>query len=132
MQLREKLPDQYDTIRLFAEALPGKEASPTFPFSGFAVNINVVTRAHRDVKDETLCVVLVVGSFDGGELVLWEPGLVLELQNGHAVAFPSMEITHFNLHFKGKRASLVLHTDASGTNYHKTRNGWSSNSYVQI
>ena len=80
MQLREKLPDQYDTIRLFAEVLPGKEASPAFPFSGFTVNINVVTRAHRDVKDETLCVVLVVGSFDGGELVLWEQGLVLELQ----------------------------------------------------
>ena len=77
MQLREKLPDQYDTIRLFAEVLPGKEASPAFPFSGFTVNINVVTRAHRDVKDETLCIVLVVGSFDGGELVLWELGLVL-------------------------------------------------------
>ena len=132
MQLREKLPDQYNTIRLFAEVLPGKEASPAFPFSGFAVNINVVTRAHRDVKDETLCVVLVVGSFDGGELVLWELGLVLELQNGHAVAFPSMEITHFNLHFKGKRASLVLHTNTSGTNYHKVRNDWYSNSYMQI
>src|ERR1700690_4218627 len=52
------------------DVLPGKEASPTHPFSGFVLNLNIVTRAHRDVKDQSCCLILVMGEHVGGELCL--------------------------------------------------------------
>ncbi|EPS93764.1 hypothetical protein FOMPIDRAFT_1020398, partial [Fomitopsis schrenkii] len=39
----------------------------------------VMPPSHRDSKDEAVCLVLVIGDFDSGELVLYEPGLVLPL-----------------------------------------------------
>ena len=60
------------------------DIAPSSPFTGYVLNINVATRAHRDPKDLKGCVVLVVGDFEGSELVLYEPGLVMELHNGDA------------------------------------------------
>ena len=42
-----------------------------------------------------------------------EPGLVLELRNGDAIIFSLGGISPFNLKYKGKRASIVMHTDCS-------------------
>ena len=61
-------------------------------------------------------------------MCLYEPGLVIPLHNGHFIAFPSSRITHFNLHFSGKRASIVLHTDREIDKWTKGgRNGWKDN-----
>lgn len=91
------------------------------------INLNVATAAHRDNKDESVCLVLAIGDFVGGELVLYEPGLVIPLRHGDFVLFPSCELTHFNLHYKGRRASIVLHTDRAMVRWQTIRNGWSKN-----
>lgn len=106
--------------------MPGNEQPVGAPFLGLVVNVNVVTAAHRDSKDEGVCLVLVVGDFEGGELVLYEPGLVLPLRNGDFTIFPSCELTHFNLHYKGKRASIVLQTDREIRRWMADYNGWAS------
>ena len=62
--------------------LPGKPDLPVAPFLSLVINVNVTTLAHRDAKDKLLCLVLAVGNFTSGELVLYEQGLVLELRNG--------------------------------------------------
>jgi hypothetical protein len=36
-------------------------------------------------------------------------------------------MTHFNLHFEGVRASLVLHSDKYGDQWVRDRNGWLPN-----
>jgi len=71
----------------------------------------MATWGHQDSKDLILCKVIPVGTFTGGELVVWEPGLVVELPSGSDIVFSSWKITHFNLDYVGEQASLVLHTD---------------------
>lgn len=56
-----------------------------------------------------------------------EPGLVLDLKNGDVVIFTSKDISHFNLHFTGKRASLVFHSDKCFKAWVKNANGWLHN-----
>ena len=111
-------------MSVFADVLPGKAASPVHPFGGFVINLNVVTRCHRDVNDQSVCLIVVIGSHTGGELCLLEPGLVLRLRNGDIVIFPSGHITHFNLHYHGIRASMVLHSDRAGKFWANDRAGW--------
>ena len=65
-----------------------------------------------------------ISACQGGALVLHELGLVLECQSGDMVVFSSSEISHFNLHFKGLRASLVYHSDRTFKSYVDDRNGW--------
>ena len=103
--------------------------SPTYPFGGFVLNINVATQAHRDPKDLGLCLVLTIGQYSGGELCLYEPGLVMRLRDGDMVLFCSGGITHFNLHYEGTRASLVLHSDYAGKGWAENRNHWIDNEF---
>jgi hypothetical protein len=120
----------YEALEMTARSIQFEEAAPSYPFTGFVINLNVMTKAHRDHKDLKGCIVLVVGDFEGGELVLHEPGLVLELRSGDVVIFPSSKITHFNLHFRGRRASVVLHSDVEGNGYQKDFNGWDGNVHL--
>ena len=61
--------------------------------------------------DFSFCVVIPFGKWEGGQLCLYELGLVLDLQAGDFVLFRSDIITHFNLEHTGKRCSIVLSTD---------------------
>ena len=88
------------------------------------INFCVSTDAHRDGSDVKLCVVIPFGRWKGGEIVLYELGLVLKLHSGHVLVFPSRIITHFNLHFTGLRGSLVLHSDDKGQSWVDNFNGW--------
>ena len=121
------MPDVYDRLEGYAVLLPCNNQAISAPFLGLVINLNVVTAAHRDSKDESICLVLAIGDFEGGELVLYEPGLVIPLRNGDFIVFCSCDITHFNLHYKGRRASVVLHTDREMVKWQKGRNGWSTN-----
>ncbi|KAH9913744.1 uncharacterized protein B0H18DRAFT_830823, partial [Fomitopsis serialis] len=76
-QLKDSLCLEYDDLRMDAEVLPGNASSLVHPFLSLVVNLNVATLAHRDKQDKSLCVVLAVGEFEGGELCLYEPGLAL-------------------------------------------------------
>ncbi|RDX40619.1 hypothetical protein OH76DRAFT_1365962 [Lentinus brumalis] len=127
-KLRSFFPGLFQKISILASTLPGNQDVPAYPFSGFVLNINVATRVHRDGKDLLACLVLPIGNFTGGDLVLYEPGLVLPLRLGDLVFFRSPEISHFNLHFCGVRASLVCHTDREGVVWSQTGNGWNGSS----
>jgi hypothetical protein len=133
-QLEQTLPEEYEIIKLFADVLPADASSPAFPFSGFVINLNVSTRIHRDDKDLSFCVVLVISSEDceGGEICFLEVGIRLGLRNGDLVVFPSTVLSHFNLHFKGIRASVVMHTDGAGLGWVKERNGWSDSEFMNV
>ncbi|KAG1768750.1 hypothetical protein EV702DRAFT_979241, partial [Suillus placidus] len=97
--------------QVVTQDLPGGHVSPVFPFLSLVVNLNVSTMGHRDRFDKDLCLVLPIGEFLGGALAMFEQRLVVELRNSDFMLFQSTSTTHFNLHYEGKRASLVCHTD---------------------
>lgn len=121
------LPEAHKKLSSFANCLPGNERLIAYPFSGFVLNINALTRIHRDWNDKDICIVIPISDCDGGDLALMELGLVLELNNGDMVIFRSGELSHFNLHYRGKRASMVLHSDRSGDCWVDKRNNWADN-----
>lgn len=118
------MPDEYEELQLSCSFLPFCERSPAAPFSGFVLNFNAATSAHRDVGDKSLCAVFTFQQCIGGELCLYEPGIVLESRSGDLVVFRSHKVTHFNLHFEGIRASLVLHSDKTVDKWAENYNGW--------
>ena len=48
-----------------------------------------------------------------------------------AVIFKSSEISHFNLHYKGRRSSLVFHSDKMAAGWVENRNGWDHNIFMK-
>ena len=124
------LPEEYTRLEATASILPDNNASAVRPFLGLVINLNVITTAHRDSKDDAVCLVLALGDFKGGELCLYEPGLIVPLQHGDFIIFPSCRFTHFNLHYSGRRASVVLHTDREMSKWQDNdRNGWKDKEY---
>jgi hypothetical protein len=123
-KLQFQVPDLYDELSMYCKILPLNAHSPSFPFSGVVINFCVSTSAHRDQSDQRICLVIPFGEWEGGEICLHELGLVIKLHPGDILVFPSCEITHFNLHFTGKRGSLVLHSDRQGARWVKDYNGW--------
>ena len=110
-QVEVYLPDDFEILARVADSLPGGVISEVMPFVSLVLNINVRTEAHRDKWDKNLCLVLCIGDFSGGALVLKEQGLVLELQSGDFAIFRSSESTHFNLNYIRRRATFVMQTD---------------------
>lgn len=90
------------------------------------VNIQPVTRGHRDGSDmvDSICLVMALGNFTGGELCLYESGIVIELTHGSFVAIRSKRDVHFNLDFVGQRMSFVFTSDRGLQRWEKGRNGW--------
>jgi predicted 2-oxoglutarate/Fe(II)-dependent dioxygenase YbiX len=88
------------------------------------VNIQPVTRAHRDSSDEidSICLIMALGDFQGGDLCLYEAGLRIELPHGSFIAIRSKRDTHFNMHFKGQRFSLVFTSDGALRRWERNRN----------
>ena len=128
-QMAKVLPEHTKILQQWVNIPPSNEFSPVFPFSGLVINVNMAMRTHRDWEDLSLCLVFEISDCKGGELCMMEPKLVLHLRNGNAVAFSSHKITYFNLNFKGKRASLVFHSDKAGLAWCKDGNGWKGNKY---
>lgn len=72
-----------------------------------------------------------IGNFQGGVLASKENGLVLELKSGDFTMLHSADVTHFNLHYVGQRASIVLHSDAAMAEWVNNHNGWADNTYMK-
>ncbi|KAI4518102.1 hypothetical protein K525DRAFT_209369 [Schizophyllum commune Loenen D] len=122
--MAQYLPNEEYELRAYVEDLPLHSDSPCAPFGGYVVNFCVCTLAHRDHGDKILCVVCPMGQWEGGELVLYEAGLILALRPGDLVFFPSNKVTHFNMDFRGERVSFVMHSDVTGDAWVEERNGW--------
>lgn len=123
-QVQHHLPKQFEELTIYCKVLPFNTHCPSAPFSGVVINISVCTTAHRDGSDHRMCLVLPFGNWVGGELVIYELGLVLKLHPLGFVVFSSCDFTHFNLHFSGVRGSMVLHSDRQGAKWTSNRNGW--------
>ena len=91
------------------------------------MNINFRTRAHKDVQDFGLCIAMPFGEWEGGDLVLYELGLVLDLRQGSLCVFKSSIVTHFNLDFTGKRFAIILHTDDKIATAEQCYEQWANN-----
>ena len=126
IQLQFQLPEIYEELNLYCQVLPFNINSPAQPFSGIVINICVSTTGHRDRSDKHICVVIPFGDWQGGEICLYELGLIIKLNPGDILIFPSCDITHFNLHFSGIRGSVVFHSDRQGDAWTEGFNGWKS------
>ncbi|KAG1884557.1 hypothetical protein F4604DRAFT_1574409, partial [Suillus subluteus] len=80
--LQKYLPEEYELLEASARILLGNHHSPVLPFLSLVFNINVITKGHRDGKDKDFCLVLPIGVFVGGELVMMETGLMVEVLQG--------------------------------------------------
>jgi hypothetical protein len=115
---------EYEKIEVFCKYLPLKERSPAHPFSNWVINFCACTTAHRDPGDNEWCVAITFAAGEGGQLCLYELGLVFDCDVGNMIAFQSSKQTHFNLHIKGVRGSLVLHSDRTGAKWAENYNDW--------
>ncbi|EGO28352.1 hypothetical protein SERLADRAFT_405926 [Serpula lacrymans var. lacrymans S7.9] len=67
-----QLPEEYKLLAEVTSILPGINLSPIFPFLSLVINLNVSTKGHRDSKDKDFCLVLLIGNFQGGALIMVE------------------------------------------------------------
>lgn len=104
------LPDQYEDLQYVARVLPHQYAPIAGAFCGYVLNVNVVTRAHRDEHGTLLCLCFSLGDWVGGQLVIKELRLVFDNKPGEVIVFDSAYLTHFNMHYKGYCMSLVMQT----------------------
>jgi hypothetical protein len=113
--LGEVAPRTYKRFQRFP--LPGKLKRFCGAWAGCVVNVGrnknpVRTKAHRDVKEgkhgySCLCA---CGDYEGGEVILYELGVVIELKPGDMLIFPDGLIHHANRPVTGTRYSLVAFT----------------------
>ena len=124
-QLETHLPQEYQQLKMYCDSLPFWQRTRLYPFGGFVLNIRACTKAHRDKLDTNdMCVLLFLGDWQDGDLVLYEPGLRFKVTRGDILIFPSTKLTYFNLHYEGSRISLVSHTDSNASRWLRDRNGW--------
>ncbi|KAJ7437127.1 hypothetical protein B0H11DRAFT_1936230 [Mycena galericulata] len=65
--LEQRHPGKFTILEIVADALPYHQSSPAHPFTGFVLNLNVVTAVHRDKKDLVkFCGVIDIGDHQGG------------------------------------------------------------------
>lgn len=121
--------------------MPNGECWDTGLFSSIVVNVFAQTLGHLDKKDGGVCLLFSFGNFKGGEIALYDLGLVVELPPGltptpskqttahlsigRFVFFSSDEIVHFNMPFTRERGSCVMTMDKNWYTYIKDFNGWS-------
>ncbi|KJA13290.1 hypothetical protein HYPSUDRAFT_174114 [Hypholoma sublateritium FD-334 SS-4] len=138
-ELKDFLPNIYQDLANYVDQLPGNDTNPAYPFAGFVLNLNVSTRLHRDRHDKDICLIVFVSECTGGALILYELGLVLDLDNGNGITFQSSKIMHCNMHFEGLRASFVFYTDRASDAWmvgqkgkgSVPNNGWANNIYFR-
>ncbi|KAG9114912.1 hypothetical protein FRC07_007587 [Ceratobasidium sp. 392] len=109
---------------LFDSLNPALHQLGSAPFCMAVLNVQPMTRAHRDSSDEldSICLILALGEHEGGDLCLYEPGLRIPLPHGTFMAIRSKRSLHFNLHFKGQRFSYVFTSDGGLRRWATDRN----------
>ena len=95
------------------------------------ININATTLVHKDSGDSGGCIILTIGDHrGGGEIGSYEPKLVFETRNGDFTVFHSNFYSHYNLHYVGKRASIIIHGDKrTVADQNNSCGGWARNQF---
>ena len=87
--MKKILQEEFNLLEAYVQILPGNN-SPTYsPFLSISINFNVATKGHKDSMDKAVCLVLAITNARGGDLVLHEPGIVVDLKNGDIIIFKS-------------------------------------------
>jgi predicted 2-oxoglutarate/Fe(II)-dependent dioxygenase YbiX len=73
-----------------------------------AVNYNITTKFHIDLSDEGMCVIVPVGEWEGGELIIPQLGIKINLVKGQVVMMRSSLLVHGNYIARGFRIGLVF------------------------
>lgn len=132
--MKAVLPDEYEIMSQAATVLPASAKPVGYPFTGFTVNFNVTTRIHRDKHDLKFCIVIPAADEEcvGGDICFLELGIRLQLKTGYLVLFRSKHLSHFNLHYKGSRASIVFHSDNAMEKWAENRNSWETSQFMNV
>jgi hypothetical protein len=109
-------------------------------FPTVAVNFNIISQFHQDLKDhrDSLCVVCPLGTFEGGQLVFPELKLIIHAREGQAIAFRSNILVHGNLPvIAGIRHSIVFFIHATSIKQNRKfgnlfHNTYQNNLYSEI
>ncbi|KAG8692773.1 hypothetical protein FRC08_009549 [Ceratobasidium sp. 394] len=113
IKLAEQIPGLLKQHRVLWDSLNPTYQVGSAPFCMTVLNIQPATRGHRDASDQldSICLILPLGDYRGGDLCLFEPGLCIDLRPGMFAAIRSKRDLHFNLHFEGQRFSFVFTSD---------------------
>jgi hypothetical protein len=118
--IKINFPELYDNFNI---DLPGIETKLQF-FKSFAINFSIPGKAdqlntlrqgatdpHKDNVDclNAFCAIVVFGEFEGGDLVLSEIGITIEIKGGYIVLLRSALLEHFNLLIIGNRFAIVYY-----------------------
>lgn len=106
------------TYKLFtAYPLPGGLSRMAGAWMGCAINAGsmenpVQTKEHRDVKGALfgMSCLCALGDYVGGDLIIWELQVIVELRPGDLFIFPDHLFNHSNTEVHGVRHSLVAFT----------------------
>ena len=116
--IKINFPELYDNFNI---DLPGIETKLRF-FKSFAINFSIPGKAdqlnilrqggtdpHKDNVDcmNAFCAIVVFGDFEGGDLVLSEIGITIEIKGGYIILLRSALLEHFNLLIIGNRFAIV-------------------------
>lgn len=98
LQLAHYHPEALEELSRLIDSLQGVIPSLTAPYSSCAANYDVATGFHIDPQDleGSFCAVFVCGRFKGGDLIIPELKLRLELPPGSLVFFHSAHLVHGN------------------------------------
>lgn len=113
VQIEYHLPEAYKELDIHCQFLPMNTRPAGAPFTSMVINLCACTKGHRDHGDKKWCTTFTIGDCKGGQLCLYESGLVFDSRPGDMIVFQSQRETHFNLHVNGIRSTVVLHSDRS-------------------
>jgi len=112
--IRDTYPSLYEKLKKIDLGSNVPKSFGIFP--SVAINYNVISQFHRDLKDHpnTLCVVCPLGTFEGGQLVFPELNKIIHAKEGQGIAFRSHILVHGNLPvITGIRHSIVFFVHAT-------------------
>lgn len=72
------------------------------------VNLVRCSTCHLDPKDDEWCILIILGHFVGGDIVLPAFGMAFEMPGGTIFILRSKYLEHFNTPWMGIRHSVVL------------------------
>lgn len=120
------MPEEVTELKLYCEILPNHPPSASYPFAGYTINVNVCTVAHLDRLDRRLCFSTPVHDGEGGELFLYELGLIFKMRTLDFLVWDSARITHFNALYAGERLSIIGNTCSASQAWIRDFNGFKS------